>query len=230
MKTLGILALALLASSPVISFAQEKDRDTPNRGGERGDRPRGDRPRGERPEGDRERDRGPEGRPGLGFGDGPRGGEFMGQMLRMLPLMRALDTDGNGELSVSEIENASKSIVKLDKNGDGKVSADEMKPDMAGMPFPPGGGRPDEGGPRPDGEMMTKMFEARDANKDGKLSGDEIPERLQNMLGRLDSNKDGAITKDELTQMSGLMDRLRGGREGREGRGGDEGPVKPKRP
>ena len=37
-----------------------------------------------------------------------------------------------------------------------------------------------------------------DANKDGKISKDELPERMQSILARVDSNKDNAIDDSEL--------------------------------
>jgi len=42
------------------------------------------------------------------------------------PIMQVLDADKDGELSASEIENASNSLKALDKNGDNKLSGDEL--------------------------------------------------------------------------------------------------------
>jgi Ca2+-binding EF-hand superfamily protein len=54
---------------------------------------------------------------------------------RMDLAMGALDTDGDGEISASEIDAAPKSLLALDKNGDGQITNDEVTP-------PPGrGGR-----------------------------------------------------------------------------------------
>jgi hypothetical protein len=88
--------------------------------------------------------------------------------------------------------------------------------------------------------MLTRMFETRDANKDGKLTGEEIPERMRQNLERVDTNKDGGIDKTELQQ---AMSRLQqgGGRPGgqpggrpegqRRRPGGDGGDaVRPNRP
>jgi hypothetical protein len=170
----------------------------------------------------------------------------MAMMLQNLPLFKALDADGDGQLSATEIENASKSLLKLDKNGDGLVSAEEMRPDPGQMPMfagpngpgrpggpgAPGAGAPGAGGPNP--EMMKRMFENRDQDKDGKLSGDEIPPQMRERLSNMDTNGDGAIDKTEMEQAMKRLEGMRPGNrrpEGRpEGRGeGGEG-VRPRRP
>src|SRR5690606_10226977 len=61
-----------------------------------------------------------------GGGRGP-GGERAGFLAR-LPLMKALDTDGDGELSAEESASAAAALAMLDKNGDGKLSAEELRP------------------------------------------------------------------------------------------------------
>lgn len=192
---------------------------------------------------------------GFGFGPGGPGGPggfdgsmMFGQLMKALPLMKALDTDGDGELSASEIENASKVLLTLDTNGDGKLSADELRPNPADMrPGLLGGpGRGGEGGEgRGMGaEVLARMFEQRDTNSDGFLSGDEIPERMQGIMARIDKDGDGKISKEELQQIQpGMMERLRegfgagaGGRRGAGAAGGGagggegDGPVRPRRP
>jgi hypothetical protein len=60
--------------------------------------------------------------------------------------MQALDANGDGIIDEKEIANASAALKKLDKNGDGKLTPDELRP-----PRPEGArGRP--GGPPPEGE------------------------------------------------------------------------------
>ncbi len=68
------------------------------------------------------------------------------------------------------------------------------------------------------------MFEGRDANKDGKLSGDEIPEPMRGRLDRIDQNGDGAISRDEVERAAEMMrDRAGGPGAGRRPeRDGDE--------
>ena len=77
---------------------------------------------------------------GDGRGDGPRQGP--GGMRPPDAIFAALDTDGNGTISADEIKKASASLAKLDKNGDGKLTEDEVRP-----AFGPGGGQ-GRGGPR----------------------------------------------------------------------------------
>lgn len=165
-----------------------------------------------------------------------------GQRMGMMPLMKALDADQDGTLSAAEIQNASAALAKLDKNSDGVLGPDELRPDFsqmagagaAGRPGVPGGpDRSGQPGGRPQGrEMVSRMFETRDTDKDGKLTGDEIPERMRQNLERVDTNSDGAIDKAELEQAMARMaeqgGRQPGGRKG-EGRDGGEG-VRPKRP
>ena len=65
--------------------------------------------------------------------------------MRFFPVTAALDTDRNGELSPEEIANASASLMKLDANGDGKLTPDELLP-KGPPPRGPGGGQGGPGG------------------------------------------------------------------------------------
>ncbi|MEO1970398.1 MAG: hypothetical protein ABGX07_02525 [Pirellulaceae bacterium] len=66
--------------------------------------------------------------------------------------------------------------------------------------------------------MIARMMQ-NDKNNDGKLSKDEVPERMQAIFGRADANNDGFLTKDELTKMV----QQRGSRGGDRGRGDESG-------
>lgn len=70
------------------------------------------------------------------------------------PLRGALDANRDFELDADEIASAPEAIKKLDKNGDGKLDREELRPPMGP---PPGGrgpeGRPPEGRPRRPGEF-----------------------------------------------------------------------------
>ncbi len=89
------------------------------------------------------RDRGPG--PGGQGGPGPR---------FVPPLMRVLDANGDGIIDEQEIANASAALKKLDKNGDGKLTPDELRPPPGS--FGPGRGPGPEGGPRPNRPQPPK--------------------------------------------------------------------------
>lgn len=137
--------------------------------------------------------------------------------MRMMPVMVALDADKDGEISAAEIENAAKALKTLDKNGDGKLSADELRP--TGGP----GGEGGEGGPGRRGGDPSQAVErlmAMDKNGDGKLAKDELPERMQAMFAEADKDKDGFLSKAELTarmSQTGVGSGDGGRREGGEG-------------
>jgi len=77
----------------------------------------------------------PPNRPPGGPGPGGQGGA-----MRRIPLMAALDTNSDGTIDATEIEQASKSLKTLDKNNDGKITPEELRPARpAGGPGGPGG-------------------------------------------------------------------------------------------
>lgn len=165
-------------------------------------------------------------------------------MMRIMPVLAALDADGDGKISKAEINNATAALKKLDKNNDGELTAEEMRPDFSAMRGGPGGsggpgrrgrppqeegaqdaspergrgpGRPDgDRGPgRPDGagDMVARMMQG-DKNDDGKLDKDELPERMQNMMTRADKNEDGFLSRDELAAVAAAMGGGRGRPDG----------------
>lgn len=52
-------------------------------------------------------------------------------MMRMMPIIKALDVNEDGELSAEEIERAPAALQSLDKNDDGKLTEDELRPDRS---------------------------------------------------------------------------------------------------
>ena len=89
----------------------------------------------------------PQGGPGGGPGGpgGPGGGH------RPMPaIIAALDANHDGVIDADEIANASAALKTLDKNGDGKLTMDElMPPPPQGMGGFPGDGQGPGNGPQP---------------------------------------------------------------------------------
>src|SRR5205085_12677992 len=119
-------------------------------------------------------------------------------------LFAALDTDRNGELSTAEIVAAGSTLLKLDKNGDGKLTPDEVfgGPPGGGPPGRPGEGRPSEGRPsegRPGaGQPSTSPPGAPGPARPGQRGfGGLNPEEFRERLKQADANSDGKISKDE---------------------------------
>ena len=63
-----------------------------------------------------------------GFGRGAPGGFDLGNLLGILPLMSALDGDGDGVLSDTEIGRASESLATLDGDDNGRLTSTELLP------------------------------------------------------------------------------------------------------
>lgn len=116
--------------------------------------------------------------------EGKKGGP--GGMLPPHPLMEALDLDKDGKLSAEEIKKAPQSLLKLDKNGDGELTRDELRPNRPGM----GKGSPDgksgkgsdgksgkgsKGGPEGKGGKGGPGPEGKNGPSEGKDAGPGRP-------------------------------------------------------
>ena len=83
--------------------------------------------------------------------NGPASGPD-GRRPPLLPLVTALDVNGDGIIDATEIANASAALLKLDKKGDGKLTPDEyLPPRLARGDGPPPGDGPPDGPPPGDG-------------------------------------------------------------------------------
>jgi len=78
------------------------------------------------------------------------------------PIIDALDVNHDGVIDEDEIKNAPEALRKLDKNGDGKLTMDELRP-----PRPDGAG-----GPPPGGEGVGPR-----GNRDGGAGDGARPQR-----------------------------------------------------
>ena len=131
------------------------------------------------------------------------------------PLFAALDTNHDGVIDATEIANAPAALKTLDKNGDGKLTPDEVRPlpgpggpgsgpGWHGRPGGPGGeGAPP---PPPEGQDGTDakhgpppdpIMSALDVNHDGVIDASEIANAAA-ALKTLDKNGDGKLTMDKI--------------------------------
>jgi hypothetical protein len=158
--------------------------------------------------------------------DGPPGAGREGRF-PMMPLIGALDANHDGVIDADELKNASAALLKLDKNGDGKLSREEFmgRPPSRQDGPPPGGpsdrpeGRP-EGRDRRDARLddSARPPHGPDAGpgdfrppRDGRGPGPggergeraDRGERMgppsaQDILEKFDANSDGKLDKTEL--------------------------------
>lgn len=133
------------------------------------------------------------------------GGGTRGRGPRPNPMFEVMDVDGDGMISARELRTAIKALKTLDTDGDGNISLEEASP-MRGPGSPGGPGGP--GGRGGDPNAMIDRFMEQDANGDGKLTIDEVDERMGRMLQGADTNQDGAIDRAEL---EAAMQNMRGG-------------------
>lgn len=117
---------------------------------------------------------------------GPPGGSPDGVRPPQLPIITALDTNHNGVIDSNEIANASAELLTLDKNGDGKLTADEYLPTQMANASQNGAHPP-----------LPAMVKALDANGDGVIEAEEIA-NASSVLKKLDKNGDGKLTMDEV--------------------------------
>ena len=122
----------------------------------------------------------------------------------------ALDADHDGELSAAEIDNAPAALRKLDRNRDGKLTREELRPprDAQGRGEGPPGRRD-----RPPGALIERLMQM-DQDGDGKVSRKEAPENMQN-FDRFDANGDGFIERSEAEKVAERIRNRLGPPEGR---------------
>ncbi|WP_458791288.1 EF-hand domain-containing protein [Yoonia sp. MH D7] len=128
---------------------------------------------------------------------------------RAMPDFATLDADGNGSLTVAEMEAAHGArFTAMDTDGNGDVSLEELT----------------EAGAKQMAERAEHMLSQMDTNKDGMLQADEMKPRGANaerMISHADQNDDGEISQEEFEQMIEKRGEHgeRGGRGERDGHG-----------
>lgn len=124
-------------------------------------------------------------------------------------LFTQLDANQDGQLTTDEIPDDRKSLFGRllrigDKNNDGKLDADEFAAGLTGRherPDAPSRTQRSERSNRDERAGRGKLFERLDANGDGKIVLDEVPEagreRFEKLIARIDKDGDGAVTRRE---------------------------------
>ena len=153
--------------------------------------------------------------------------ERVRQQRPMMPIMAALDKNGDRIIDAEELKNAPAALKTLDKNSDGKLTEDEyrtQRPERAGgqqkpaEPTKEGEKSSEKAVEQPKAEKTSEQVEspapaqgvqrerhsfvlpivsALDKNQDQVIDSDEI-EKASDSLKTLDKNSDGQLTMDEL--------------------------------
>ena len=127
-------------------------------------------------------------------------------------MMQQLDANKDGSLTKEEIPEPRRAmLMRADSNGDGMITLEELKA------LPMGPGRPGRGAGMgmalPDPGALVRRF---DADDDGKLARDELPEQQRDRMMKADTDGDGFLSVKELQAARGPIP----GPRGRPGGGG----------
>ncbi|SPF78081.1 EF-hand domain-containing protein [Pseudoprimorskyibacter insulae] len=121
------------------------------------------------------------------------GGQMGGKGMRggMMAPFEDIDADGDGKITQAEIDaHRAAKFAEADTDGDGALSAEELA----------AAAEKREAERR--ANMGQRMLDRLDANKDGKITADEMPgndaDRAKSMIERLDTDGDGAVSQAEL--------------------------------
>lgn len=151
----------------------------------------------------------PQGERGGPAGSGPMG--FFGPPTNVM--FNAIDADADGVITKAELRKAIVALRKLDADKDGNITLAEVSP--AGGPMGPGG-------PGGDPARFVERMMENDKNGDGKLTAEELPGPMAQMVQDGDKNGDGALDREELTAAVEEMNK-----RFRSGPGGDNFPGGP---
>lgn len=119
-------------------------------------------------------------------------------------LVKRIDTAGNGYITRDEfLAAAQKRFAKLDANGDGKLTPDELRPQH----FPRVGAQIDETGGGHGAKRMQTRFDKLDSNHDGVVSLDEYVAGASAMFAKLDPQNTGKVTAQQLANSPHALER-----------------------
>ncbi|KQS01803.1 hypothetical protein ASG11_13300 [Sphingomonas sp. Leaf357] len=110
-------------------------------------------------------------------------------MERAAAMFDRLDTNKDGKLDSAERQAMMERVGNMRRGGGG-----EGAPGMAPPPPPPGADGPHAMNGGRHGKMLARL----DANKDGRISRDEMRAQADARFARLDTNKDGFVDQTEL--------------------------------
>lgn len=126
--------------------------------------------------------------------------EFTAHMQAMrAERFRRGDTNNDGAITADEAGERWERIGRADANNDGRVTQDELQGafvQMRGRHHGPRG----EMGPRGEhgpGFDPSQRFARFDANGDGQVQVNELPERMQQRVAGADANRDGVLSPEE---------------------------------
>jgi len=95
-----------------------------------------------------------------------------------------VETSDCDECCAEELQVIYDFLRKIDRDGDGKISADELKGAREGLIR----------------KRVDSVFKELDRNGDGKISRDEARGQVKQHFAELDADKDGFISREELTK------------------------------
>jgi len=134
----------------------------------------------------------PPGNPGVGAGQPPAGDPSQ-LVPPPNPMFDVIDADGDGVITIRELRRAVAALKTLDIDQDGQITREEASgPGSLGGPAGPGAPVNNLG-------QAVDRWMTYDQNGDGKLTVEELPPQMVQMLAGADQNNDRGIDRAELT-------------------------------